>query len=558
MFDNTNKNNKKSVSSSFSKKKTSSPETSTYENNHPITNEVSRYQDLANNSDQVQQLKSYQDKAEGVNYNPIIQRVINFKDEDEGRKNSKQNYIRKRQEEVENSIPGQAAAFANSDQELKHVPFDPRELSKTNAAIRARGNEIEEKEQKYSPVEGPMPKDHAKKPNDSTRLGKDLERIQDDIDYDFDPKTDHWNALSRTLHAKGVGALHYANKHKGKTAAKLVPVLPIVMNASAAVGGEVRRRDAEQEKKKMEASKSEGGKLMWEALIKKQTKIRNKKAIATLFNVITAAIGGLADFGAGDAAGDITADIGSDAANNFMDSDAVKELLEAAEQFFVDENDIASPGAMGEAETDAGNVAEGLGKAYSEAATEDVTSGATEDTAQGSKDKVEEKLTRKNLIPKARLARQELNKSGGDKVLALESLLAKDPKFGKSLREAARKTLEVSIPDKAAPAGIDTEETKRAKSHLHTNLQEAMEIHDPKTTREGDLTPSGEVERGDRTILPSTFKDQQRETHEASMHRIREDLGYVGKQGGHFSSKEEAEQADKKIDTFGKKRWIES
>ena len=556
MFDNTNRNKKNSFSSSFPKKKISSSETSKYENNYPISNELTRHQDLASNSNQVQQLKSYQDKADEARSNKIIQRVINFKDEDEGRKNSKQNFIRKRQEEVENSIPGQAAARANSDRELKHVPFDPREASKTNAAIRARGNEIEEME--HTPVEGPMPKDHARKSKDSTRLGNDLERIQGDINYDFDPKTDHWNALSRTLHDKGVGALHYANKHKGKTAAKLVPVLPIVMNASAAVGGEIRRRDAEQEKKKMESSKSEGGKLMWEALIKKHTKIRNKKAIATLFNVITAAIGGLADFGAGDAAGDVTADLGNDAANDFMNSDAVKELLESAEQFFVDENNITSPGAMGEVETDAGNVAEGLGKAYGEAATEDATSGVTEDTAQGSKDKVDEKLTRKNLIPKARLARLELNKSGGDKVLALESLLAKDPKFGKSLREAARRTLEASIPNEAAPAGIDTEETKRAKSHLHTNLQEAMEIHDPKTIKEGDLTPSGEVERGDRTILPSEFKDQQRETHEASMHRIREDLGYVGKQGGHFSSKEEAEQSDKKIDTFGKKRWIES
>ena len=46
----------------------------------------------------------------------------------------------------------------------------------------------------------------------------------------------------------------------------------------------------------------------------KHTKIPNKKAIATLFNVITAAIGGLADFGAGDAAGDVAAVLAEDAA----------------------------------------------------------------------------------------------------------------------------------------------------------------------------------------------------------------------------------------------------
>jgi hypothetical protein len=180
----------------------------------------------------------------------------------------------------------------------------------------------------------------------------------------------------------------------------------------------------------------------------------------------------------------------------------------------------------------------------------------------------------KGLIPKARLARIELNKQGGDGKLAHESLLAKDLKYGASVRKAVRGTLDETLPVNAAPsrgevlspasgAPVDAsmeskqlndfETAKKSKSHLLNHLKETVGF-------KADI-PSYD-QGSDTNLKPSDFAKQQRDTKGAAMHRLRKDLGYASdstkESGSKILSKEEAEIADSKIDNFKKKAWWES
>jgi hypothetical protein len=380
---------------------------------------------------------------------------------------------------------------------------------------------------------GPMPS--VKKAKDDTDLGDDLSMIQDDVQgYDFDPKSDHQSPIARYFGKKLKGAARYVVKHPGKTLAKALPVVPIAMNVAGGVRSHGLSKKARKKGNSQDASEAQ--KLMWNALKKSQQKKRNKNAISAVTGIITTAAGGMIDMGAGNAAGELFAETGS----SFLDG-AVSEAFETITQL-VDT-------------TSASDAIGGLGMAAGESISEDTIGSITEDIEEGVQDKRRDrrkpKPGRQKLISKARLARGELNKDGGNKALAHISLLSKDVKYGKAVRETVRRTLDQTLPDGAAPAEAD-DMAKRSKSHMLSHLKEST----------GKQNWASGVTDGKKTLVPSAFEGDQRNTKGAAMHRLRKDLGYAEdttrKAGGSMMTKSEAESADSEIDDFEKKQWYET
>ena len=510
----------------------------------PVASAQRNFQAMADRSLQATQLKSLGDTAISSAYSKqtmqlqsmansssagVVQRV---EPEDEGRRNSRENFAKRRKKEVEGSIGGQAAAKAGAGG-LKKVGFDGRAASKVNASIRGAGEAAEGQES--GPFIGPMPEGHGKKAKDDTDLGGDLSMVQDEVqDYDFDPKSDHQSAPIRYLGNKLSGAANYVKKHPGKAFAKALPVVPIAMNVAGAVRSHGKSKEARKEETSPDASEAQ--KLMWNAHKKSQQKNRNKKAISAAVGVATTAAGGMLDMGAGNAAGDLFAETGSAVLDG-----AASEAFETIGQFA---DATSASDALG-----------GFGMAAGEAMSEDVIGSTAEDVEEGVQDKRRGRLKPKpgqqKLIPKARLARGELNKDGGDKALAHKSLLSKDLKYGKAVRKTIRGTLDETLPDGAAPAEAD-EMAKRSKSQMLGHFKESI----------GEQDKSKRVTDGEKTLVPSAFEGEQRKTKGAAKHRLRKELGYAKDStrdgGGSQMTQSEAESADGKIEDFKKKKWYES
>ncbi len=551
----------------------------------------SKIQELANRSSQSIRLASFQQKADSNTNNsqPVqLKKYLDLKKDLPVATNGPAQLLAKEEEislrtarpmtpEIKNTVGNQMSvneqirgfdkstlvkaplskASPNINEQIKE--FDKSSLEKTpfskanpniaaNAAIKKKG-EILEKIGNIQPPPNPY-QHNGKKDKVNTPLGADLARIQNDIGsegYDFNPESDSQNVFSRFAGKKWDGIKNYAKKHPGKTAAKLVPLVPIGMNIAGAVRSHFKSKDAEGEEQNPDATQAQ--QLMWDAQKKSQKTNRNKKGIAAAMGIAATAAGGFADFGAGEAGGQLLAASGSE----FIDK-AGAESFEMVSQF-VGQNSFQD--AMS-----------GFGLAAGEMGVEEVMGNVSEDVVGMAPQKS------KGLIPKARLARIELNKQGGDSKLAHESLLAKDLKYGASVRKAVRGTLDETLPVNAAPsrgevlspasgAPVDAsmeskqlndfETAKKSKSHLLNHLKETVGF-------KADI-PSYD-QGSDTNLKPSDFAKQQRDTRGAAMHRLRKDLGYASdstkESGSKILSKKEAEIADSKIDNFKEKAWWES
>ncbi|MDG1434819.1 MAG: hypothetical protein P8Q41_12450 [Saprospiraceae bacterium] len=383
-------------------------------------------------------------------------------------------------------------------------------------------------------------------------LGADLTRIQKDMDYNFDPDSDHHGKVRRFVGKKAAGAAHYAYKHPLKTVAKAVPLAPVIMNTAGAIKSHVRSKDARKEQKDEDATQAE--QLMWRAHKKGQQKNRNKKGFSAAVGLGTTLAGGALDFGAGEAAGQIFSETG----NAFADG-ALSEAVETAAAFV--------------GQTSAGDATEAFSLALGEAASEDFVGGLLEDGQDGANTGISNKRQKgkttasddKNLIKKGRLARKELNKDGGDKGLAHESLLAKDLSYGKTLRETVRNKLDspAVLPGDAAPnttpLGINEtslpqermKEFEKAKANKANTLNLLKETA---KTREDD--PSAPAISNEHALTPSVVKKEQQGTKAMAYTRLNRQLGY--EKDGETMSKKQAVEKDKKIDNFKKKSFYEA
>jgi hypothetical protein len=310
--------------------------------------------------------------------------------------------------------------------------------------------------------------------------------------YEFDRPMDSRNRLVRGVGNKLGGALHYVKKHPVKTMAKVaVPFAAPAMNLAGAFQAHGRMRTAQRG---TESSTPPLVRGMYQAHARKQKKQRNKAAIGAVVGLATTAAGGAVDFGAGDLAADLGADF-------------LTEGLELAT------TTIAGSG-------------QGAGLALAESAVEDVAGTGIEDIVEESRGGL---AARGMSIKTSREARLALKQGTAPASAAHEVMLARDPKYGKAVREGLRRHLPSSPEAQGA-------EVLQGLEEAVTAVHQTPEFQ----ARDG---------RQQQSVRPSDILQAQKKTSLYSETALRRQLAF---------NVEGKSEWDDQLDALSKKKFYEA